>query len=241
MSDERETAVLSVGAGATVIDGTLLTVPPDARDGSSTSGGAGSGGGISSSVNGSGSGGSGSGGGSGSSSGRAASAGAIDASPATAHFRAYAARDPWLLAHKGVYFVAMGASGAYYPFLVLYLVEAQVVESYFEAGVLMAVSHTAAMLFAPPLTALADRGARWRRAVLLASLASAAVLIAAMSTARSYAAVMVAAIAVDAEESVQGRGDAVLGSVGGGTCSLLASTAAAWSTRTFSCSSTTVA
>ena len=51
----------------------------------------------------------------------------------------------------------------------------------------------------------------------------------------------VPAMAVDAEESVQGRGDAVLGSVGGGTCSLLASTAAAWSTGTFSCSSTTVA
>lgn len=122
---------------------------------------------------------------------------AVDASPATAHFRAYVVRDPWLASHKAVYFIAMGSAAAYYPYLVLYLIE-RLGLSDFEAGALLAISHTLAMLLAPPLTALADRGARWRRGVLLASLASTVVLVALMSTASSYGAVLVAATAVDA-------------------------------------------
>ena len=43
--------------------------------------------------------------------------------PLTAHFRAWAARDPFLLCHKAIYFIGMGACAAYYPFLVMRLRE----------------------------------------------------------------------------------------------------------------------
>ena len=46
-------------------------------------------------------------------------ASAISTDPETEHFRVYANYDPHLIVFKAMYFLGMGASASYYPFLVL--------------------------------------------------------------------------------------------------------------------------
>ena len=116
--------------------------------------------------------------------------------PMTAHFHAYYKRDPYMLLHKAVYFLGMGAAASYYPFLVLYL-RSIGIESEFHAGLIMAAAHTASTLAAPLITRIADRSPRNRRLVLTLSFSSAILAALFMFFARSLPAVIAGAIAID--------------------------------------------
>ena len=119
----------------------------------------------------------------------------ISADPLTAHFREWAARDPWLLCHKAIYFIGMGACAGYYPFLVMRLREIGLAD--WECGVIMATSHAAAMVAAPLLSHVADRSARHRRRVLAGSFPAAALAVGVMSQCRSFWPCVLGATLVD--------------------------------------------
>lgn len=95
-------------------------------------------------------------------------------SPDTAHFRAYAKRDPYLAAFKAVYFTGMGAGAAYYPFVVMMLTRQDSgprLDS-LQAGLILSLSHLLTMVVSPILGSLADRSATHRKGVMLATTAA---------------------------------------------------------------------
>lgn len=91
----------------------------------------------------------------------------ISTDPATEHFRIYAARDPYLLLPKAIYFAGMGAAASYYPFIVLRLRSLGLHDS--QAGLIMAVAHSSAMLITPLLSNFSDRSEMHRKCVLVGS------------------------------------------------------------------------
>ena len=125
-------------------------------------------------------------------------------SPLDAHFLTYFARDPYLLAHRGVYFFGMGANAAYYPFAVqLWVRKEGAGIDMALAGVVYAAGHVAAMVFSPLLSTIADRSERARRLVLVLGLAAQALAIILMSTANSFAAVLIC------QALIEGSGSAI--------------------------------
>ena len=130
-----------------------------------------------------------------SSSSSSSAAAAISTDPRTAHFRAWAARDPYLLVHKAIFFIGMGACAAYYPYLVMRLRSLGLAD--YESGVIMAASKAASTVAAPLLSHLADRSARHRRAVLVASFPACALALAVMSQCRGFWACAFGATLVD--------------------------------------------
>ena len=107
-----------------------------------------------------------------------------------AHFRAYHKRDPWLLAHKAIYFLGMGANAAYFPFAVQWWTSPNVGLSIQEAGVVFAVAHMCTLFASPLVMRLADQSEGWRRGLLVASIVAQIALLGIMSNCRSFAAVL---------------------------------------------------
>jgi PPP family 3-phenylpropionic acid transporter len=85
--------------------------------------------------------------------------------PSTSHFRAHVQRDRYMLLHKAIYFVGMGANASIYPFLVLRFRSLGL--SDLESGVIMASSHLVNLLIGPAVANFADRSEHHRRGVLL--------------------------------------------------------------------------
>jgi MFS transporter, PPP family, 3-phenylpropionic acid transporter len=85
--------------------------------------------------------------------------------PSTSHFRAHVQRDRFMLLHKAIYFVGMGANASIYPFLVLRFRSLGL--SDLESGVIMASSHLVNLLIGPAVANFADRSEHHRRGVLL--------------------------------------------------------------------------
>ena len=120
--------------------------------------------------------------------------------PLDAHFVAHLQRDPLLLLHRTVYFLGMGANSAYYPFAVQ--LWAQQGLDMQQAGVVYACGHVSAMLSAPLLSALADRGPAWRRGVLVGGCVAQGAAILAMSRARSFVAIAATQAVIEGVSSV---------------------------------------
>lgn len=107
-----------------------------------------------------------------------------------AHFVAHLRRDPHLLLHRAVNLIGMGANAAFFPFAVQLWTAAEGGGlDMREAGAVYACGHVSAMLSAPLLSALADRGPAWRRGVLVGGFVAQAAAILAMSRARSFVAI----------------------------------------------------
>lgn len=113
----------------------------------------------------------------------------------TQHFREWLKRDPYMAWHKSIYFIAMGANAAYYPFLVIYL--RKIGLSDFEAGIIMACSHAVTAVLSPIVTRFADTSERSRRICLLACWTLGAVLVYCMSFVHNFASAFVVGVLVD--------------------------------------------
>lgn len=112
--------------------------------------------------------------------------------PADAHFVAHLKRDPYLILHRSVYFLGMGANSAYYPFAIqLWTSPDGGGLDMREAGLVYACGHMSAMIFAPVLASVADRGEAWRRGVLVGGFAGQMIAILVMSQAKSFFAIAV--------------------------------------------------
>lgn len=113
-----------------------------------------------------------------------------DVDAADAHFVAHLKRDPYLLLHRSVYFLGMGANSAYYPFAIQLWTSADGGGlDMGQAGLVYACGHVSAMVFAPLLAAVADRGEAWRRGVLVGGFAGQMAAILLMSRAKSFVAI----------------------------------------------------
>lgn len=119
----------------------------------------------------------------------AAASAAAEVSNPTAHFHAWAKRDKYLLLHKCIYYVGMGAAGSYFPWITRHWRTIGV--EGFRAGIILSSSHVVALFCAPSLTRLADSSERWRRVVLLGGALTSAVLFFSMRLAKSFWAALV--------------------------------------------------
>ena len=92
--------------------------------------------------------------------------------PCSSASAAYALRDPYLLRHRAVYFLGALIMAAYYPFVVqLWTAHDGAALDISQAGAVLAGAAITSALAAPILTMLADRGERWRRALLVGGFA----------------------------------------------------------------------
>ena len=119
----------------------------------------------------------------------------ISNDPQTEHFREHLKRDPYLLLHKSLYFLSLGAGATYYPFLVLHLVSIGLTEE--EAGRIMAVGSFTSAFMAPMLSNLADQSEGRRRSVLLLSYFSAVLSALTLPRCRSFWSAMIGVLLVD--------------------------------------------
>jgi PPP family 3-phenylpropionic acid transporter len=114
--------------------------------------------------------------------------------PLDAHFRAHLAADPYLVLHRSVYFVGMGANSAYFPFAVQYWMSAPerggLGLTASEAGVAFAAGHLAVLLCAPLASNWADGSEGRRRLVLVGGIVCQACAVLLMSSARTLAGVV---------------------------------------------------
>ena len=124
----------------------------------------------------------------------------ISTDPLTEHFREHARRDPHLFVHKAMYLLGMGAAASYYPFLVLYLKHELHLRDD-ESGAIMAVAHITSMVCAPLLSNFADRGERFRRAMLVGSFVAAALAVLFMSQMTTFWGALIGASFIDASTS----------------------------------------
>ena len=108
-----------------------------------------------------------------------------------AHFKAHAASDPYLVLHRAVYFLGMGAAAAYFPFAVQYWMlppeKGGLGLSASEAGAVFAIGHFVVMFFAPLVANFADGSEARRRWVLVGGLAGQCCAVLLMSRARTMA------------------------------------------------------
>jgi PPP family 3-phenylpropionic acid transporter len=114
--------------------------------------------------------------------------------PLDAHFAAHAAADPYLILHRSVYFLGMGANAAYFPFAVQFWMSPPerggLGLTASEAGTVFAVGHLVVLFLAPLVSNYADGSEARRRLVLVGGLTGQACAVLLMSQARTFAGVV---------------------------------------------------
>ena len=91
----------------------------------------------------------------------------------TEHFRNYVKHDKYMILHKIIYFIGMGANASIYPFIVIRWRTLGLTD--LQAGSIMAIAHIGNLALSPLIGSFADRSENHRKGVLLGGFLAASI------------------------------------------------------------------